>query len=148
MLRVWMPVDACCKKRRAVSCCFWSFWFSVDAHTFQRIVSSTSMYIISRPRHLLKTSRRYQASHESSWNHNCGFGPVPKIFYNLTTITFPAVKQWCNCDMQVAWGELCEAGLVELMTRLLVPSFSEDCVGWSVFRFLSRTSRFLLFLQG
>lgn len=31
--------------------------------------------------------------------------------------------------MQVAWGELCEAGLVELMTRLLVPSFSEDCVG-------------------
>eukprot|EP00419_Tripos_fusus_P066063 CAMPEP_0172924872 /NCGR_PEP_ID=MMETSP1075-20121228/212509_1 /TAXON_ID=2916 /ORGANISM="Ceratium fusus, Strain PA161109" /LENGTH=105 /DNA_ID=CAMNT_0013785621 /DNA_START=87 /DNA_END=400 /DNA_ORIENTATION=+ len=24
------------------------------------------------------------------------------------------------------WGELCEAGLVDLMTRLLVPSFSED----------------------
>ena len=28
-------------------------------------------------------------------------------------------------DTQVAWGELCEAGLVELLTRLLVPSFSE-----------------------
>ena len=25
----------------------------------------------------------------------------------------------------MAWGELCEAGLTELMTRLLVPSFSE-----------------------
>lgn len=29
---------------------------------------------------------------------------------------------------EVAWGELCEAGLTELMTRLLVPSFSEDDV--------------------
>ena len=28
-------------------------------------------------------------------------------------------------SLQVAWGELCEAGLTELMTRLLVPSFSE-----------------------
>lgn len=26
---------------------------------------------------------------------------------------------------QVAWGELCESGLLELLTRLLVPSFSE-----------------------
>jgi len=27
---------------------------------------------------------------------------------------------------EVPWGELCEAGLVDLLTRLLVPSFSED----------------------
>jgi len=29
-------------------------------------------------------------------------------------------------EEDVPWGELCEAGLVELITRLLVPSFSED----------------------
>ncbi|CAK9102885.1 Kinesin-associated protein 3 (KAP-3) (KAP3) (Smg GDS-associated protein) [Durusdinium trenchii] len=29
---------------------------------------------------------------------------------------------------EVAWGELCESGLLELLTRLLVPSFSEDDV--------------------
>ncbi|CAJ1404265.1 unnamed protein product [Effrenium voratum] len=29
---------------------------------------------------------------------------------------------------EVVWGELCEAGLVELLTRLLVPGFSEDDV--------------------
>merc|ERR1712151_798338 len=28
----------------------------------------------------------------------------------------------------VPWGELCEAGLIDLLTRLLVPSFSEDDV--------------------
>lgn len=39
-----------------------------------------------------------------------------EVLGTLANITFP----------DVPWGELCEAGLVELITRLLVPSFSED----------------------
>jgi len=39
-----------------------------------------------------------------------------EVLGTLANVTLP----------QVPWGELCEAGLVDLMTRLLVPSFSED----------------------
>merc|ERR1719419_808755 len=40
-----------------------------------------------------------------------------EVLGTLANITLPDV---------VSWGELCEAGLLELLTRLLVPSFSED----------------------
>lgn len=61
----------------------------------------------------------------SKWMHefvrmaaNCVDHPdlLLEVLGTLANVTLP----------DIPWGELCEAGLVDLLTRLLVPSFSED----------------------
>jgi len=62
----------------------------------------------------------------SKWMHefvrmapSCVESPelLVEVIGTLANVTLPDV---------VPWGELCEAGLVDLLTRLLVPGFSED----------------------
>ena len=58
------------------------------------------------------------------------------IFLRLTV---PTIR-----SLQVAWGELCEAGLTELMTRLLVPSFSEAAMDRPCFFFCAQNFSWLV----